>query len=98
MAYGKVGKPAVPTTDPIGSAAADDSVAGAAVGVGVVAAGVDEAVEVPDAVELAVDAVAPACAGDDALGVAVEPAELLLLLLPPGFRVMAWNLVPDSLV
>ena len=63
-AYGRVGKPAAPTTDPIGSEAADDSVAGAAVGVVVVAAGVDEAVEVLEAVELAVDAVAPACVGD----------------------------------
>src|SRR5436190_5396575 len=94
-AYGRVGKPAAPTTDPIGSEAADDSVAGAAVGVVVVAAGVDEAVEVLEAVELAVDAVAPACVGDVALGAGVEPAELLL---PPGFNVIALNLVLDSLV
>jgi hypothetical protein len=93
-----VGKPAAPTTDPIGSAAADDSVAGAAVDVVVVAAGVDEAVEVLEAVELAVDAVAPACVGDVALGAGVEPAELLLSLLPPGFNVIALNLVLDSLV
>ena len=67
-----MGSPAGPTTDPIGSEAADASVAGAAVAVEVgalevAAGGVDEPV---DAVELAVEAAVAAPVGEVGLGAA----------------------------